>query len=62
MAAKMNDFSIAVDSSLFIFSTMMAEVAFHQPRFGMVRIDIEYSIKKDLCDFPAFFRDCACSV
>ena len=62
MAAKVNHFSIAVDGSLFIFSTMMAEVTFHQPGLSMVGIDFENSIQENLGDFPAFFRDCACGV
>jgi hypothetical protein len=55
--AKIDDFAVTVDCSLFIFSAMMSDVALHQPRFCMVRIDIQNTVDKDLRDLPPFFRN-----
>jgi len=54
-ATKIDDFAVTVDSSLFIFTTVMSEVALHQPCLGMVWIYLQDSIDKDLCNFPPFF-------
>ena len=60
--AKVDDFAIAVDSGLFIFSTVMSEMTLHQPRFSVVWIDLQNTIDKYLCDFPSFFGNCASGV
>jgi len=60
--AKVDHFSITVDGSLLIFATMMSQMAFHQPRFSVVWIDIQYPINENLSDFPSFFRNCTRSV
>ena len=57
-AAKSDDFAITVDRSSFIFSTMMSDVTLHQPRLGMVRINLQDTIDKDLRNFPPFFGNC----
>ncbi len=62
MTAKIDDFSITIDSSLFIFSTVMTEVALHQPGLGVVRIYLQDSIEEDFGDIPPFLRDCPRSV
>jgi len=59
-AAKINDFSVTVDCSLFIFTTMVSEVTLHQPRLSMVWINFQNTIDKDLCNFPSFFRNRTC--
>jgi hypothetical protein len=40
---------------MFIFPTVLSQMALHQPGFGMARIFAEDSIKEDLCDLPSFF-------
>jgi len=58
VTAKSDDFAITIDGSLFIFSTMMTEVAFHQPGLGVVRIYFQDSIEEDFSNIPSFLRDC----
>ena len=60
--AEGDDFSVTVDSSFIIFSTVMSEMAFHEPRLGMMRIDGQNSIDEYLSDFPPFFGNRPCSV
>lgn len=60
--AKCNDFAIASNRFMLVFVTVVAQMTFHQPRLGVVRIDLENSIQKDLGYLPALFRNCACSV
>jgi hypothetical protein len=61
-AAKIDDFAVTVDCSLFIFTTVMSEVALHQPRLGMVWIDLQNTVDKDLGNFPPFFGNRTCRV
>jgi len=61
-AAKIDDFAVAVDRSLFIFTTVMSEVALHQPRLGMVWINLQNTVDKDLGNFPPFFGNRTCCV
>lgn len=53
--AKIQHFAITVNGHLFILTTMMPEVSFHQPRLSMLGIDVENPIDKDLRYFPSFF-------
>jgi hypothetical protein len=55
IATKVDDFSITVDGSLLIFSAVLSDVAFHQPCLGMIRFHVQYSIQKNLSNFPSFF-------
>ena len=61
-ATKVNDFSVAVDGSLLIFTTVVSEMPFHQPRLGVMRIDIQNTVEKYLGNFPTFFRNRSCCV
>ncbi len=59
---KIDNFAITVDRSLFVFTTMMSKVALHEPRLGMLRINFQNAIDKNLGNFPSFFRNRTCSV
>jgi len=61
-AAKVDDFSITVDGSLLILATVMSQMTFHQPCFGVMRIHIQNAINENLSDFPSFFGNRACCV
>ncbi len=61
-AAKNDDFAVTVNSGPVIFATVVPEMTLHQPCLGIVWIDVQDTIDKDLGDFPSFFGDCACSV
>jgi len=61
-AAKIDDFAVTVDRSLFIFTTVMSEVALHQPRLSMVWINLQNTVDKDLGNFPPFFGNRTCCV
>ena len=58
----MNDFSIAIDSHLFIFPAVLAQMTLHEPGLGMAGIDCQNAIQKYLGNVPAFFGDCTCCV
>jgi len=45
-----------------VFATVLAKKTLHQPRFCQFRRNIKNAIKKDLCDFPSFFRNRSRSV
>lgn len=62
ISTKMNDFSIAIDSHLFILSAMLAQMTFHEPGLGVPGIDSQNSVQKYLRNVPAFFGNCTCSV
>lgn len=55
---KCNDFSVTVDGCLLIFATVMAEMAFHEPCLGVMRIDVQNAVDEYLGNFPPFFRNC----
>lgn len=55
LTAKTDDFSIATGRCMVIFTTILTQETFHQPCFGEVRRNVEYSIEKDLRYFPTFF-------
>ena len=57
---KIQHFAVTVDSHLLIFTTVMSEMALHQPCFSMVGIYVQNMINKDLCNFPTFFGDRSC--
>jgi hypothetical protein len=57
MAAQCDHFFVAMDRGFVVFVTVVTEQTLHQPGFGMVWIDIENPIKKDLGDLPPFFRN-----
>jgi hypothetical protein len=40
----------------------MTEVTFHQPRFRVMWIYLQNTVKKNLCYFPPFFRYGTCCV
>jgi hypothetical protein len=61
-ATKIDDFAVTVDRSLFIFTTVMSEVALHQPRLGMVWINLQNTVDKDFGNFPPFFGNRTCCV
>ena len=61
-ATKNDDFAVTVDGGLVIFATVVTEVTLHQPCLGIVWIDVQDTIDKDLGDFPSFFGDCTCRV
>ena len=54
-AAEIDHFAVAVDCSLLIFATVMPKMTLHQPRLGMMRIDVQNAIDEYLGDFPTFF-------
>ena len=58
MAAKRDDFLIAMNCRLVIFMTMMAEQSFHEPCFSMVRINVENLFEKNFRDLPSFLGNC----
>jgi hypothetical protein len=62
ISTKMNDFPITIDSRLFIFPAVLAQMALHEPGLGVPGIDSQNAIQKDFGYVPTFFRDCTCSV
>jgi hypothetical protein len=56
-AAKIDDFAVTVDRSLFIFSAVMSEMTLHQPRLGTVWINLQNTVDENLRNFPTFFGD-----
>jgi len=54
-ATKIDDFTVTVDCSLLIFTTMMSQMTFHQPCFRVIRVNVQYSVDEDFGDFPSFF-------
>ena len=61
-ATKVDDFSVTVDGSLLIFTTMVSEMPFHEPRLSVTRIDVQNSVNKYLGNLPTFFRNRSCCV
>ena len=59
VTAKSDDFAVAANRFELVFAAMMAEVTFHQPRLGVVGIDIENSIEEYLGYLPALLRNSA---
>jgi hypothetical protein len=59
LLGEVDDFSITIDSSLFVFATVMSKMSLHQPRFGTIWIHFENSIDENLGDLPPFFGDCS---
>ena len=59
-SAKVDDFAVTVDRSLFIFTTVMSKMTFHQPRLGMVWIYLQDAIDKYLGNFPTFLGNRTC--
>jgi len=57
IAAKIDHFSKTIDRSSFILTTVMPQMTFHQPRFGVLGIDFQNTIEKNLRNIPAFFRN-----
>jgi hypothetical protein len=57
-AAKSDDFAITVHRGSLIFATMMSDMTLHQPRLGMLRINLQDTIDKDFRNFPPFFGNC----
>jgi hypothetical protein len=53
--AEIDDFAVAVDGGLFILSTMVSEMTFHEPRFCVVWINLENTVDEYLRNFPSFF-------
>lgn len=62
LATKVDDFAVAVDRSLFIFAAVMPQMTLHEPRFGMMGINLQNTIDENLRNFPSFFRNCPSSV
>ena len=62
MTAKIDDFAIAIDSRLLIFSTVLTEVPLHQPGFRVLWIYLQNLVEKDLSNIPSFLRYCPSSV
>lgn len=62
ISTKMNDFPITIDSHLFIFLAVLAQVTLHEPGLGVPGIDSQNSIQKDFGYVPTFFGDCTCSM
>ncbi len=50
-----DDFLVTMNCRLVVLMTVMAEQSFHEPCFGMVWIDIQDFLEKDLRDLPPFF-------
>jgi hypothetical protein len=59
VTAQRDDFLVAMDRRFIIFMAMMPQKTLHKPRLGMVRINVENSIEKNLGDLPSFFGNCA---
>ncbi len=54
VTTKSDNFAIAIDGSLLIFSTVLTEVPLHQPCFCVAGIYLQYSIEEDLRNIPSF--------
>jgi len=62
MTTERDDFSITIDSRLFIFFAVMPQMSLHQPCLGVVWIYAQDSIEKNLRNVPSFLSYCTCSV
>ena len=59
VSAECDDLSVAFHGGQIVFVTVVAQESLHEPRFSVMRIDVENPIEKDLGNVPAFFGDCA---
>ena len=57
MTTKIDHFSVTIDRSSFIVTTVMPQMTFHQPRLGVLRIDFQNTVEKYLGNIPAFVRN-----
>ena len=62
VSTKCDHLAIAPNGFLLVHCAVMPNMTLHQPRLGVVWIDVEDSIQKDLRDLPSFFRNCTCGV
>ena len=62
LVTKIDDFSIATDRCVVIFTTVLTQQTLHQPCLGEFRRYVKNSIKKYLRDLPTFFGNCPRSV
>lgn len=58
VTTKRDHLAIAIDGGMRIFLAVLSQKALHEPRLGVTLVDVENSVEKDLCDVPAFLRDC----
>jgi len=61
-STEIEDFTITIYGCLIIFSTVLAEMALHEPGLCVSWIYGQNAIEKDFCNIPTFFRDCSRSV
>jgi hypothetical protein len=54
VATQVDHFSIASNRSLFILVAVISKKALHQPCLGVMRIDLDNSIEKNLGNVPSF--------
>lgn len=59
VSAECDDLSIALHGRQVIFVAMVAQEPLHEPGLGVMGIDVENSVEKDLSNVPAFFGYCA---
>ena len=57
--AECDDLSVAFHGGQIVFVTVVAQESLHEPRFSVVRVDVENPIEKDLGNVPAVLGDCA---
>ena len=62
MTTKSDDFAIAIDCRLLIFSTVLTQVPLHQPGFCVIWIYLQDLIEEDFGNIPSLFRYCPSSV
>ena len=62
LATKIDDFAVAMDRGVIVFTTILAYETFHQPRFSQFGGNVQNSVEKDLCHFPPFLGNRSCSM
>jgi hypothetical protein len=62
LATKIDDFAVALDRGVIVFTTILAYETFHQPRFGELGRNVQNSVEKDLRHFPPFFGNRSCGM
>jgi hypothetical protein len=62
VAAQRDHFFVAMNRRFVVFVAVVTEETLHQPRLGVMGINVQYSVEKNLGHLPAFFRNGSRSV
>jgi hypothetical protein len=62
VAAQRDHFFVAMDRGFVVFVAVVAEKTLHQPCLGVMGINVQNSVEKNLGHLPTFFRNGSRSV